>query len=80
MPNLHKDFSNKSPEEKNDIAIELVVALRAVRQELEELKDRMRSYEPGLDEHPMQDAFKDYGIFGATDAKFEAVLGPYKPV
>ena len=80
MPNLHKDFANKSPEEKDAIAVELVVALRTVRQELEELKARMLSYEPGLDEHPMQDAFKDYGIFGVTDAKFEAVLGPYKPV
>lgn len=80
MPNMHKDFASKTPEEKNAIAIELVVALRFVRQELEELKERMRDYEPGLGEHPMQDAFKDYGIFGATDAKFEAVLGPYKPV
>ena len=80
MPNLHKDFANKSASEKNAIAIELVIALRVVRQELEELKDKMLSYEAGLDEHPMQDAFKDYGIFGVTDAKFEAVLGPYKPL
>lgn len=80
MPNLHKDFASKSPAEKDAIAIELVVALRVVRQELEDLKAQMLRYEPGLDEHPMQDAFKDHGIFGVTDAKFEAVLGPYRPL
>lgn len=80
MPDIFKDFHNKSDSEKSDIAVELVVALKVVRQELHELKERMESYEPGLDEHPMQDAFKSYGIFGVTDAKFDAVLGPYKPL
>lgn len=80
MPNLNKDFSSKTQEEKDQITVELFVALRVVREELHQLKQHMKEYEPGLDEHPMQDAFKSYGIFGVTDEKFEAVLGPYKPI
>lgn len=80
MPDIFKGFYGRSADEKNEIAVELVVALKTVREELHQLKTRMQEYEPGLDEHPMQDAFKSYGIFGITDAKFEAVLGPYKPI
>lgn len=80
MPNIYKGFAGKTAEEKDAIAVELVVALKVVRHALHDLKERMEKYEPGLDEHPMQDAFKSYGIFGVTDAKFEAVLGPYKPI
>lgn len=76
MPDITKGFSTMGAEEARALALELIVALKSLRELVDELKEAEQQYEPGLDEHPLQDAHKSYGFFTVAEQKFEAVLGP----
>ncbi len=77
VPNLVKGYASKDHAEKDALILELVVALRRVREEIIDLKEAYGNEEYDS-EHCLQDAHKSYGFFTVTEEKFEAVLGPFQ--
>lgn len=78
MPDITKYFSTMDVEEARNLAFELIVTLKSLRGLVADLKEADMNYERGMDEHPLQDAYKSYGFFTVAEQKFEAVLGPAK--